>query len=222
MHKARASDDFCREITIMSKRFSVLLGLCPTICLAGLAAIPVVAMAQASDPASASVAALDNGLLAIMRAGAGAGQAGRSRQIAPVIERAFDLPLMARLSVGPAWSNFTPHDQLALMAAFRNLTVAQYAKNFNGWSGERFTILPQIETRGTDRLVRTTLTSPGGTSEVLDYRLRQDGGAWKIIDVYYRNAISQLATRRSDFAAVVAKGGAPALIAHLERLAGNP
>jgi phospholipid transport system substrate-binding protein len=70
--------------------------------------------------------------------------------------------------------------------------------------------------------VRTTLVVPRGSSEPLNYRLRQSGGAWKIIDVYYRNAISQLATRRSDFARVMQKGGAPSLIAHLNRLATNP
>ncbi len=192
---------------------------CAMVVVAGASAP---ALAQASDPAAASVAALDNGLVAIMHAGAAAGQAGRARQIAPVIDRAFDLPLMARLSVGPAWNGFTPRDQQSLIASFRAMTVAQYAKNFDSWSGERFTIQPQVDIRGNDRLVRTLLTSPGGTSEVLDYRLRQDGGTWKIIDVYYRNAISQLATRRSDFAAVVAKGGAPALVAHLDRLATSP
>lgn len=202
----------------MNKRAALLLALYP---IASVTA-PVAAMAQVSDPATATIAALDNGLLAIMHAGAGAGQAGRARQIAPVIDRAFDLPLMARLSVGPAWTRFTPQNQQALVAAFRAMTIAQYARNFDGWSGQRFAILPQVDTRGTDRLVRTTLSSPGGATEVLDYRLRQDGGAWKIIDVYYRNAISQLATRRSDFAAVVAQGGAPALIAHLGRLAANP
>ena len=196
--------------------------LISALCSITALAVSLPAMAQASDPAAASVAALDNGLLAIMHAGAAAGQAGRVRQIAPVIDRVFDLPLMARLSVGPAWNGFSQHDQQALIAAFRTMTAAQYARNFDGWSGERFTIQPQVDTRGTDRLVRTVLTSPGGTSEVLDYRLRQAGGTWKVIDVYYRNAISQLATRRSDFAAVVAKGGAPALIAHLDRLAANP
>ena len=202
----------------MRKLVPLLLALGPIMSFSA----PLPAMAQASDPAATTVAALDNGLLAIMHAGGAAGQAGRARQIAPVIDRAFDLPLMARLSVGPAWNSFAAHDQQALIAAFRAMTVAQYAKNFDGWSGERFTMQPQVDTRGTDRLVRTVLTSPGGTSEALDYRLRQDGGVWKIIDVYYRNAISQLATRRSDFAAVVAKGGAPALIAHLDRLAANP
>ncbi len=40
------------------------------------------------------------------------------------------------------------------------------------------------------------------------------GGAWKIIDVYF-GAISQLTTRRSDFAQPLAAGGAKGLIAHL-------
>lgn len=203
----------------MSKTLSLMLVLCP---IASMIAAPVTVLAQVSDPASATVSVLDNGLLAIMHAGAAAGLAGRARQIAPVIDRAFDLPLMARLSVGPAWNGFSPRDQQMLVAAFRAMSVAQYAKNFDGWAGERFTMLPQVDARGTDKLVRTMLTSRNGSSEVLDYRLRQNGGTWKIIDVYYRNAISQLATRRSDFAAVVAKGGAPALIGHLERLAANP
>jgi phospholipid transport system substrate-binding protein len=190
------------------------------ILLALLGATPV--LAQAADPALEPVRALDAGLLAIMKAGGGAGQAGRVRMIAPVVDRVFDLPLMTRLSVGPAWTTFSPRDQQALVAAFRALTVAQYAHNFDGFSGESFTVAPQVETRGLDKLVRTTLNVPGQPGEQLNYRLRADGGQWKIIDVYYRNAISQLATRRADFAGVVAKGGAPALIQHLNRLAANP
>ena len=186
------------------------------------AALPGPALAQSADPALDTVNGLDTGLLAIMHAGAGAGPAGRARLIGPVIDRTFDIPLMTRLSVGPAWNSFSAPDQQALVAAFRTLTVAQYAKNFDGFAGEKFTVLPQVETRGTDKLVRTTLASPSGEGEVLNYRLRQSGAQWKIIDVYYRNAISQLATRRSDFAGVVTKGGAPALIQHLNRLAANP
>ena len=45
----------------------------------------------------------------------------------------------------------------------------------------------------------------------------QVGGSWKIIDVYY-GAISQLTTRRSDFAGPVASGGAAGLVTHLNQL----
>jgi len=45
-------------------------------------------------------------------------------------------------------------------------------------------------------------------------RCSQSGGGWKIVDVYY-DAISQLTTRRSDFAAPLASGGARSLLSHL-------
>ncbi len=179
-----------------------------------LMATPIVA--QIADPAATTVQTLNTGLIATMRAGSAA---GRSRTIAPVVDRTFDIPLMTRLSVGPSWTTMTAQDQSGLVNAFRALTVAQYAKNFDGYSGESFTLAPQVETRGGDKLVRTTLVVPKGNSEMLNYRLRQSGGQWKIIDVYYRNAISQLATRRADFAGVLQKGGASALIAHLNQLA---
>jgi len=41
-------------------------------------------------------------------------------------------------------------------------------------------------------------------------------GTWKILDVY-SNGVSELALRRSDFAAAIASGGAPVLIAHLNK-----
>ena len=179
---------------------------------------PAPLIAQAQDPARAIVQSLDDGLLSIMKAGKAAGVAGRSARIAPVVDRAFDLPLMTRLVVGPAWNTMSPTDQTALVAAFRRMTIGQYARNFDGWSGEAFTIAPQVEERGGDKLVRTTL-SGSGAPIAISYRLRQSGGQWKIIDVFYKNAISQLATRRADFASVLASGGPKALIAHLDQLA---
>ena len=50
----------------------------------------------------------------------------------------------------------------------------------------------------------------------LAYRMRQDGGSWKVIDVFYNSTISQLTTQRSDFASTLSSGGAKALIAKLD------
>jgi phospholipid transport system substrate-binding protein len=203
----------------MHKDHAMFRILAPVLAMA--LAVPA-AQAQVADPAAGTVQALNSGLLATMRAGPPAGQSGRARVIGPVIDRTFDIPLMTRLAVGPAWTKIAPADQAGLVAAFRALTIAQYAKNFDSHSGESFSIAPQVETRGGDKLVRTTLVVPKGSSEALNYRLRQSSGQWKIIDVYFRNSISQLATRRSEFARPLATGGAQALIAHLNRLATRP
>lgn len=184
-----------------------------------VATVAVPASAQAADPAAASIQALDDGLVRIMKAGKAAGLRGRSAAIAPVVDRAFDLPLMTRLAVGSGWSGIAPADQTALVAALRRLTIAQYASNFDSFSGQSFTLAPQVETRGGDKLVRTTLNDPTGSPVSISYRLRQSGGSWKIIDVFYKNAISQLQTRRSDFSSILQAGGAKSLIAHLDALA---
>lgn len=171
--------------------------------------------AQAGDPAVAPVQALDDGLLATLKAG---GYAARAARIGPVVDQAYDVPLLTRLSVGTGWTRIAPLDQTALVAALRRLTIAQYASNFDRFSGQSFAIDPKVETRGTDKLVRTTLRQPKGDSVSIGYRLRQSGGRWKIVDVYYNNAVSQLATRRADFETAFARGGAKALIAHLDDL----
>ena len=186
---------------------------------AAILAAAAPALAQASDPAAATVDALDDALIATMKAGAGAGLKGREAKIGPAVDRAFDLPLMTRLAVGSGWNAIAPADQKALVAAFRRMTVAQYAGNFDGYAGQSFVIAPKVETRGGDKLVRTTLKDPKGGDVAIAYRLRSSGGGWKIIDIFYKNSISQIATRRADFASVLQKGGTKALIAHLNALA---
>lgn len=174
------------------------------------------ALAQ-TESAEGTVQVLDNGLLAIMKAKGT--EKSRAQSIAPVIDRAFDLPLMTRLAVGPTWTTIPASDQQGLVAAFRRMTIAQYAANFDSWSGESFMIAPQVESRAGDKLVRTTLNAPRKEPISISYRLRANNGEWKIIDVFYRNSISQIATRRSDFSSVLSKEGARGLIAHLDNLA---
>ena len=178
------------------------------------------AVAAQADPAAAQVETFDNSLLAAMKAGKAVGAKGRARQLAPAVQRAFDLPSMTSFAVGPAWSQFTPAQKQQVIEAFTRLSVASWAHNFDSFSGEQFVIDPNVQTRGTDKVVQTKLTRPGGDPVSLIFRMRQVGGSWKIIDVYY-GAISQLTTRRSDFAGPVASGGAAGLVAHLNQLTDN-
>jgi phospholipid transport system substrate-binding protein len=172
---------------------------------------------SAADPAATQVESFNNALLESMKAGATVGSADRYQRLAPVIERVFDLRAMTGFAVGPAWSGFSAEEQQATIAAFTRLTVASYAHNFREFGGERFEIDPNVAARGTDKIVQTQLASPNKTPVSLVYRMRESGGAWKIIDIYY-GAVSQLTIRRSDFAGPVAAGGAQALILHMNSL----
>jgi phospholipid transport system substrate-binding protein len=171
--------------------------------------------AHAADPAVAKIEGFDSGLLEAMKSGAPV--AARYRLLTPVVERTFDLPVMTQFAVGPAWSSFTPAQQQAAIAAFTKLTIASYAHNFSAYGGEKFEVDPAVVTRGPDKIVSTHLIRPSAGPVALAYRMRSAGDSWKVIDIYY-GAISQLTTRRADFAASIAAGGAPALIAHLNAL----
>ncbi len=183
------------------------------------AAIPAAAVAQAADPAAGQIDAFDNSLLAVMKQGKSLGVQGRYRELEPAVERTFDLPTMTRFAVGPKWTTASPGDQAALVKAFSRFCVATYAKNFDSYDGEKFVLDPKVQSRGPDKLVHTQLISPHDKTHDFAYRMRlASDGRWKVIDVY-SDAISQLATNRSDYASTMNSGGAPALIQKINALA---
>ena len=189
----------------------------PTVLSLALAASPAIVHAQASDPAAQRVSAFDDALLSAMKAGKAAGARGRFEQLLPAVERTFDLNVMTAYAVGPSWSGFSAADKADLVREFGRLTAASYAHNFDSYSGERFTLEPNVATRGADKIVTTRIVPRSGESTTILYRMRQVGGAWKVIDVIY-GSVSQLTTRRADFQASVQKGGAKALKTHLQAL----
>ena len=198
----------------MTYRAGAPVALVAAVGLALLAAAPQ-ARADA-DPAAAQVDGFDNALIGVMKQGEQLGVRGRARKLTPEIERAFNLQVMTKFAVGPAWTTMSDADHTALVAAFTRYSAASYAHNFDGYSGEKFVVDPNVVTRGPDKIVATQLIPGHGETVVIDYRMRNDGGTWKIIDVLFKGTISQLSTRRSDFAATAASGGAAALIAHMD------
>lgn len=178
--------------------------------LAAAAARP----AFAAEPAQAPINALDDKLIEVMKDAKSLGFKGRYAVLKPVIEQTLDLATMTRIAVGPTWTGMTPAQQASLVEGFSRLTIASYAHNFDGYSGQRFVMAPNVDPKGQDKVVQTRLVSKSDEVK-LAYRMRQIGGAWKVVDIYYNGSISELTTRRSDFGATLASGGAKGLIASL-------
>jgi phospholipid transport system substrate-binding protein len=195
----------------MTRRFVMLL------CTLVVALAAGSAHAAVSDPAAIQVQTLTTALLKSMQAGPAVSMTQRYRNLQPVIEQVFALPLMTHLAVGPDWANFSPEQQQALVAAFSRYTIANYAQNFREFDGEKFEIDDNVSSRGDAKIVRTRLIPPHDTPVNLLYRMREVDGIWKIIDVS-SDGISELSLRRSDFAAAIGSGGAPVLIAYLNKI----
>ena len=179
-----------------------------------LAATPAASWAQAADPAVAPIETFNSALLATMKEGKSLGAEGRYRRLSPAVEQTFDLPVMTRFAAGSAWTSYSTADQSALVKAFSRLTTANFAHNFSGYGGEQFKVNPAVQTRGLDKVVRSQIIPKSGDATDLNYRMRQSGGGWKVIDVYF-GAISQLTAERSDFASTATAGNASGLIAKM-------
>ena len=172
--------------------------------------------AAAAEPA-ATVQGFYDTLLATMKDGPKLGFDGRRNRLAPAMRQAFDLPLMTRLVVGPQWQGFTPDQQRQVITAFTDFSVANYASQFDDYSGEKFVVDPKsAPAPGNDTIVRTKLLLPNDKPVQLDYLLRNIEGKWRIIDVYLSGTVSQLAARRSEFSAVLRRDGVQGLIAALK------
>jgi phospholipid transport system substrate-binding protein len=196
---------------------SVVTDIVASVCVLGVAPLSEQVYAAANDPAAIQIESLHTALLKSMQAGPRVPLTDRYRNLEPVIEQVFDLPLMTRLSIGPSWAKFSQEQQQVSLGAFRRLTIASYAVNFREFDGEKFEIEDIVASRGVYKVVQAHLISPDDTPASLTYQMHEAGGVWKIVDVYY-DGVSELTMRRSDFGAALASGGIPVLIAHLNRL----
>ena len=177
------------------------------------------ALAAASDPAAHKIENFYATLVDTMKRGSSLGMKGRYQALAPAVDATFDIPTMIKFVVGPSWSSMSESDHKQLTEAFRRMTIADYANNFDSYDGERFDVDPNVQTKGGDVFVQTNLIPKADKPIPFIYRMRNSGGDWKAIDIYLNGYVDQLTTKRSDFASTLSSGGAPALVKKLNGLA---
>lgn len=192
--------------------FTVSLAL-----MASAGLVPLTASSEPQDPAADRIGALYGALLQTMQQAKQLGVKGRFERLAPVLSNTYDIPSMSRIAVGQSWGALNPAQQAGIIEAFTRMMIANYANQFDGFSGERFEILQTIDRAPADKLIKTKLVQASGKAVALDYLMRSNGGEWKVVDVYLDGTISELASRRAEFSAILKSGGPDALINSLRR-----
>jgi phospholipid transport system substrate-binding protein len=173
--------------------------------LALLTWAPAASLAESSSPAARHIEAYYQQLMPTLRAAGSLSVRQRDQRFGPAITSAFDIGTMTRLATGPAWNGFSGAQQAAVREAFARFLVADYAHQVSDYSGESFVVDPQTspEPRGGGEIVKTKLVQPGGRTVQINYLVR--GG--RVVDVYLNGTVSDLATRRDEFASILAGGG---------------
>ena len=165
-----------------------------------------------------TVQGLYDTLLGTMKNGRILGQSGRFTQIEPVIRRTFDIPSMTRLSVGASWAGLSEAQRQQLTESFGRYISAIYADRFDSYAGQQLQVTGE-QPNPAGVMVKSQIVKANGEPVKVDYLMRRNGEGWLISDIYLDGAISEVATRRSEFAAILRADGVDGLIAALNRKA---
>jgi phospholipid transport system substrate-binding protein len=181
-----------------------------------LGLFPALSAQAAATPAEDVVAQAYTVLVGIMKDAKSLGFAGRVEKITPLVETAFNLPLMAQTTAAAYWGKATEEQRARYVEAFKHMTAATLAVRFSGYSGEKFDVTGSEEKAPNTSLVKTHIVQSNGEPVEVDYLVRNSDAGWKVADVYADGGISELAVKTADYASVLKSGGVEALTSALE------
>jgi phospholipid transport system substrate-binding protein len=177
------------------------------------AGVPAVSQAADYEAERAFIESLGDKVLDVLRTD-GLGPDARHQQLSAIFVEAVDLDLVGRYVLGRYWRAADEAQLSEYQQLFRNYAVDLYANRFNEYTGQTFEIR-KVEPAPKDTvLVFTRILRPDGPPADVDFRVRDSSGTFKIIDVMVEG-VSLVATKRSEFAAIIGRSGIDGLLAGL-------
>jgi phospholipid transport system substrate-binding protein len=177
----------------------------------------VAAVALALDAAAAPVAPADvvrrlaEQVVEVLK-DRDAASSDKRRRIETLVYAAVDFETLSRLVLARNWSAFDADQQRRFQAEFKEHLSVTYGKSIDSYKNEVVHVTgDRAEARG-DWTVKTKIDREGADDVLVDYRLRQTGGEWKIIDIIVEG-VSLVSNFRSQFQDLLSSKSPEQLIA---------
>jgi phospholipid transport system substrate-binding protein len=168
----------------------------------------------AAQDARAFVSAL--GRQAIEVLGPNVPESQRVARFRQLFRTDFDVPGIGRFVLGRYWRIATPEQRQEFLGLFQEYVVRAYAVRLGEYGGEPFRVTG-ARPAGGETIVSSQIDRSGGAPIIVDWYLINEGGQYKISDVYI-GGVSMKVTQRDEFASVIQRnGGVPGLIAELRQ-----
>lgn len=131
----------------------------------------------------------------------------KKKEFKKLLDTSFDLDTIARFALGKYWNAATPAQQKEYLTLFKKMVVQVYADRFGDYKGQEFEVKSARPVGSKDAMVASQIVPvDGGENILVDWRVRKNGSAYKIVDVYVAG-VSMSVTQRSDFSSVIQRGG---------------
>lgn len=178
-----------------------------------LGATPVLAD---NSTAKETVEGFQASLLSVMKRAKKLGIKGRYEALAPIIKYRFHLPLMVATATAPYWKAGTGAQRTRLLAAFHRMSASALATLFDDYDGERFRVERERTATGRLVIVDTKIIRRKDDPVDISYVAVKLRNRWWIIDIIVSGGISEVKSRRSEYRALLRKGGLDRLSGALE------
>lgn len=161
-------------------------------------------------PAAADAAALEifiKGLStrAITDLSAATTDKERADRLLPILQEFFDMPALARHTLGAYWRRATPEEQTEYVEVFTQYMSAVYGKRFSEYSGQTLAV-QRVREDGARATIFTIVEGAEGKPRV-DWDVATIDGKQMITDVRVEG-LSLAETHRQEFTSVISsKGG---------------
>lgn len=133
-----------------------------------------------------------------------------------LLDKSFDMRTISRFSLGRYWRVASDVQREEYMSLFRDMVIRVYSERFHDYKGQSFEVRGARSEGVKDTIVTSFIVPSSGSKIQVDWRVRAKDDGYKIVDVIVEG-VSMSLTQRSDFAAVIQRGGGnvEALLDHL-------
>jgi phospholipid transport system substrate-binding protein len=131
----------------------------------------------------------------------------REQRFNALLHNDFDIPRISRFVLGRYWNGASEQERQDFARLFEQWVVRTYAMRFHDYSGEKIKVAGARAEGDSGAVVSSQIIRPNGGPPIkIDWRLRQDGGNYKIVDVDVEG-VSMALTEREEMASVIQHSG---------------
>ncbi|MEO2167113.1 MAG: ABC transporter substrate-binding protein [bacterium] len=181
-----------------------------TTCLVGLTVAP--ALAEIASPTD-FVNSMADEILVVLNTPELDSKA-QIQAIETIAARRFHFPSIARLVAARNWRRLNTDEKRIFSAEFQKHLSVTYSRNIDRFDNQTIEITSDREESRGDWTVKTRIIQSSGENILVDYRLRQVKGQWRVIDVVVEH-ISLVANFRSQIQELFSKKGVTGTLAFL-------